>query len=147
MSLQDDIAMYRKELAIQKQMKITPLKPGDELIRVGSKITLLQTSQMTHKSHDIVVMKVTNQPHYKKNNGNARGVYMDSLRTIFFTKHYSGLETEVPVMLEPLPSYVIAEGLREVCPGITANEFWTEFAFQVGKRIETENYLRKKRRK
>lgn len=148
-TLKDDIAMYKLEQKLRKQMNNTPLKPGDELLRVGSKVTLLETSQTKHPNHSIVVTKVTNQMVYKPNNGNAGGVYASHLKDVYFTKHYPGLETEVPAILESqeLPSYVIVEGMRQVVPGITAEEFWTEFAIQVGKRIETETYLRRKRRK
>lgn len=148
-TLKDDIAMYKKELAIQKQMRVTPLQPGNELLRVGSKVSHLKTSQTKHPSHTIVVAKVTNQMVYKPNNGNAGGVYASHLKDVYFTKHYPGLETVVPDIPESqeLPSFVVVEGMREVCPGITAEEFWTEFAIQVGKRIETEKYLKRKRRK
>lgn len=148
-TIKDDLARYSLELSLRKKMSNTPLQPGNELLRVGSKVTLRETSQMTHPSHSIVVAKVTNQMVYKPNNGNANGVYASHLKDVYFTKHYPGLETEVPDIPESheLPSFVIAEGMREVVPGITSEEFWTEFALQVGKRIETEAYLRRKRRK
>lgn len=149
-TLKNDLAKYKLELSLRKKLTTTDIQEGDELIRVGSKVTLIERSKTTHPSHSITVVKVTNQPHYKPNGGNATGVYMDSLRTVFFTKHYPSLDIqEVPEIPEKnvLPSFVIVEGMREICPGITAEEFWTEFASQVGKRIETENYLRSKRRK
>lgn len=150
MSLQKDYQSYQYERNLHNAFIKTPLKEGESCIKFQGKILVERQGNHPQPNHSIEVDKIDDQPVYKPNNGNAQGVYLSHFKTVYLTKHTRQIE-KIPVPeikeYQETPSFVLAELMTQIVPGITLGTFLDEVLINILKRSEYEKELRKLQRK